>query len=96
MEWFSGHSFKNRLTSVLALVALLLAVPTYLYVDRVYSRQLVEDRSQALQDLANATARTLAENLRERNREISLLAQAFLFRTADSADPELRGRILPQ
>jgi diguanylate cyclase (GGDEF)-like protein len=90
MEWFAGHSFKNRLTSVLGAMALLLAIPTYVYVDRVYSRQLVEDRSQALQALANATARTLAENLRERHREIDLLAQTGLFRNADFANAELR------
>ena len=70
MEWFAGHSFKNRLTYVLGAVTLVLAVPSYVYVDRVYSRQLADDRSQALQDLATATARTLAENLRERRREI--------------------------
>lgn len=93
MEWFSGHSFKNRLTSVFGAVALLLAIPTYVYVDRVYTRQLVEDRSQALQDLATATARTLAENLRERHREIDLLAQTALFRNADFADAELRDSV---
>jgi diguanylate cyclase (GGDEF)-like protein len=93
MEWFAGHSFKNRLTWVLALLALLLVVPTYVYVDRVYAHQLVDDRSQALQDLTNATARTLSENLRERHREISLLAQTSLFRNADFADPDLRSSI---
>lgn len=93
MEWFAGHSFKNRLTYVLGVLALALAVPSYVYVDRVYSRQLVDDRSQALQDLANATARTLAENLRERRREIDLLAQTPLFRNADFADVELRASV---
>jgi diguanylate cyclase (GGDEF)-like protein len=93
MEWFAGHSFKNRLTYVLGAVALVLAVPSYVYVDRVYSRQLVEDRGHALQDLANATARTLGENLRERRREIDLLAQTTLFRNANFADPELRNSV---
>jgi diguanylate cyclase (GGDEF)-like protein len=90
MEWFAGHSFKNRLTYVLGAVALVLAVPSYVYVDRVYSRQLVDDRSQALQDLSTATARTLAADLRERRREIDLLAETALFRNADFADVELR------
>jgi diguanylate cyclase (GGDEF)-like protein len=93
MQWFPGHSFKNRLTWVMGTLALLLVVPTYVYVDRVYARQLVEDRSQTLQDLANATARTLAENLRERHREITLLAQASLFRNADFANAELRDSV---
>ena len=93
MEWFAGHSFKNRLTGVLGALALLLMVPVYVYVDRVYTHQLEDDRSQALQDLATATARTLAENLRERQREVSLLAQTSLFRNADFADPDLRESI---
>lgn len=93
MEWFSGHSFKNRLTWVLAALALLLVLPTYVYVDRVYSHQLEDDRSQALQDLANAVSRTLAENLRERHREISLLAQTSLFRDGNFADPDLRDSV---
>ena len=93
MEWFAGHSFKNRLTYVLGAVTLVLAVPSYVYVDRVYSRQLADDRSQALQDLATATARTLAENLRERRREIDLLAETTLFRNADFSDPELRDSV---
>ena len=93
MEWFAGHSFKNRLTWVLGALALLLMVPVYVYVDRVYTHQLKDDRSQALQDLAMATARTLAENLRERQREISLLSQTSLFRNADFADTDLRDSI---
>jgi diguanylate cyclase (GGDEF)-like protein len=93
MQWFPGQSFKNRLTWVLGTLALMLVVPTYVYVDRVFARQLVEDRGQALQDLANATARTLAENLRERHREIDLLAQASLFRNADFANTELRDSV---
>jgi hypothetical protein len=85
--------FQNRLTWVLGGLALLLVVPTYVYVDRVYSHQLAADRSQSLQDLANAMARTLAENLRERQREITLLAQTSLFRNADFSDPDLRASI---
>lgn len=93
MEWFAGHSFKNRLTWVLGALALLLMAPVYFYVDRVYTHQLEDDRSQALQDLANATSRALGDNLRERQREVSLLAQTTAFRQADLADPDLRDSI---
>ena len=86
---FLPRSFKNRLTLILGVFAVCIGLPVYLYLDHVYARQLVDDRGAALRDLANSTANGLAENLRERQREVELLAQTSLFRQANFADPEL-------
>ncbi|APW41853.1 sensor domain-containing diguanylate cyclase [Rhodoferax saidenbachensis] len=86
---FLPGSFKYRLTLILGVLALCVGLPGYLYLDHIYARQLVADRGQALHGLATSTANALTENLRERQREVDLLAQTSLFRRADYADPEL-------
>lgn len=86
---FLPRSFKNRLTLILGVLALCVGLPGYLYLDHIYARQLIADRGAALHDLTNSTANALAENLRERQREVELLAQTSLFRQATFADPEL-------
>ena len=86
---FLPGSFKYRLTLILGVLALCVGLPGYLYLDHIYARQLVADHGQALHDLANSTANALTENLRERQREVDLMAQTSLFRRADYADPEL-------
>lgn len=88
MQFMPGR-FKYRLTLILGVLALCVGLPGYLYLDHIYAQQLVADRGQTLQDLATSTANALTENLRERQREVDLLAQASLFRSADFADPEL-------
>ncbi|MEY4952979.1 MAG: hypothetical protein RL299_1403, partial [Pseudomonadota bacterium] len=70
------NSLKARLALFFGLAVCAVGLPTYLYIDQVYSRQLRDDQLQALQSHAVSVAAVLSENLRERQREISLLAEA--------------------
>ncbi len=85
---FLPDSFRNRLALLFVGLALLVGLPTYLYLNHIYAAQLLRDRGQSLRDLASAVAAVLGENLRERQREIELLAQSPLYRRAplDSSD----------
>jgi len=85
---FLPDSFRNRLALLFVGLALLVGLPTYLYLNHIYAAQLLRDRGGALRDLASAVAGVLGENLRERQREIELLAQSPLYRRAplDSSD----------
>ena len=64
-------------------------LPVYWYVDRVFAAQLVVERGNSLRDLATAVAAVVAENIKERQREIDLLAQTPLFRRAPLDSPDL-------
>lgn len=72
----SLYSLKTRLSLFFGLAVLAVGLPTYLYLDQVYMQKLRDDKAQALQSLAISVAAVLSENLRERQREISLLAAA--------------------
>lgn len=61
----------------------------YWYVDQVFAAQLVMARGNSLRDLATGVAAVMAENLKERQREIELLALTPLFRRADLNSPDL-------
>lgn len=87
------YSFRRRLTLLIALLLILGAAPVYWYLDYVHARQLVTDRMGALQDLANAVAAVVGENLRERQREIELLAQNELLRDAALDSPDVAAAI---
>ena len=86
---FLPTSFKNRLALLLGGLALLFGLPAAFYAHHVYTAQLVMDRSEALRNLATSAATVLSENLHERQREISLLAQSHLFRRAPLDSPDL-------
>lgn len=81
-------SFRARLAIFFSGLALLVGSPVYWYVDQVFAAQLAVARGNALRDLGTAVAALVAENIKERQREIDLLAQTPLFRRAalDSAD----------
>lgn len=83
-------SIKHLLVLLFGGITLVAALPTYWYVDHIYAAQLVRDRGESLNDMAKATASVLAANLRERQREIYLLAQSNLFRTGKLNDTELQ------
>ncbi|MDD2547382.1 MAG: hypothetical protein PHI55_14040, partial [Burkholderiaceae bacterium] len=57
----------------------LLGIPIFGYVTQEQSRQLINDRGQHLHTVAQATATVVASNLRERMREVELLAQTPLY-----------------
>ena len=83
-------SIKHLLVLLFGGITLLAAVPTYWYVDHIYAAQLIQDRGDSLHGLAKTTASVLAANLHERQREIFLLAQSNLFRSAKLNDSELQ------
>lgn len=74
-------------------LVLIVAIPTYMYVSGTHREQLVMDKRQALQALAESAATVLSENLTERRREIELLAQAPLYRRAPFESPEFRASL---
>ncbi len=86
---FLPTSFKNRLALLLGGLALLFGLPAAFYAHHVYNAQLVIDRSEALRHLATSAATVLSENLHERQREVSLLAQSSLFQRAALDSPDL-------
>ncbi len=83
-------SIKHLLVLLFGSITLLAALPAYWYVDHIYAAQLIRDRGESLNDAAKAVAAVLATNLQERQREIYLLAQSNLFRSAQLNDTELR------
>lgn len=77
---FLPRSFQRRLALLFGSIALIVGVPTVIYVNQVYSGQLIADREEAHRDLAIAVATVLSENLRERQREVEYLAETPIFR----------------
>ncbi len=86
---FVPASFRNRLALLFGGLALAVGLPTVLYVNFVYSEQLVGDRGRNLRDQAQLVAAVLAENLRERQREVEYLAEQNEFRNGDLNHPHL-------
>lgn len=74
IKWFPD-AFRNRLVVAIVTLALLVGFPIYLYIGHVYGQQVMRDREQALQSLAESVASTVSVNLGERLREIGLLAR---------------------
>jgi len=84
------QSFRARLALLFGGLTLLVGLPVYWYVDQVFTAQLVVARGIAIRDLATAVAAMVAENIREREREIELLAQTPLLRRAPLDSPDLQ------
>ncbi len=84
-------SLKNLLIAVMVGLLLLIGLPTFFYVRTIHKNQLVEERGEMLHSFATTAATVIAENLRERKREIELLAQTPLYRRAalDSSEFQL-------
>lgn len=83
-------NIKHLLVLLFGGITVLAGLPTYLYVDHIYAKQLIEDRGDSLHSLAKASASVLSTNLHERQREIYLMAKSTLFRSADLNDSELQ------
>ena len=63
-------------------LALLICLPSYLYIEYVHIPRFVGERGNAMHDLANGIAVVVGENLGERQREISLMAREPVLRSA--------------
>lgn len=88
------RSFRNLLGTAQLCMVLALGVPTFLYVTLAHTRQLVEERGLILSNLADTIATSISENLRERSREVDLLAKTPFYVAADFNDVELRASLV--
>ncbi len=70
-------------------LALFICLPAYLYIEYIYVPRFVGERGNAMHDLASGISAVIDENLRERQREIGLMAQEPLLRTAPLDSPEV-------
>lgn len=86
-------SFRERMAVLFGFLAMLVGLPTYLYVSAVHRGQLLHDRHTALNALATSAATVLAENMVERRREIELLAKTPLYRNAPLDSPEFQASL---
>jgi len=83
------RSFRTRLALLFGGLTLLVGGPVYFYIEHVLTTELVLERSKAMHALANSVAAVIADNLRERQREIDLLAQTPLYRRAPLNSPDI-------
>lgn len=83
-------SIKNLLVLIFGGLALLVWLPTYKYVTHTYVTQLITEKGGSVHDFASALAAVIAENLMERQREVSLLAQTPFFKNAVLDAPEFK------
>jgi diguanylate cyclase (GGDEF)-like protein len=80
-------SLRNRLVSLFVISVLLVGAPTYLYIDSIYTQRSLTEKGVRLHALAESVSAMFSEGLRERQREISLLAESpFLKRDALSSE----------
>lgn len=63
-------------------LSILVSAPTYLVISHIQKEQILDEQRAILQNMADAAATVIAENLVQRRREIELLAQSDTFRTA--------------
>ncbi|MDD0814339.1 diguanylate cyclase [Curvibacter sp. HBC28] len=69
------RSSRTRLTLLFGGASLLVALVLALYVDRLATQRIVQARGEALLTVSRPIADALAEGLRERERDVSLLAR---------------------
>lgn len=82
------QSFHGLIAAAFITMMFLVGVPALVYVTQGQTTQLINDRGQHLHTVATAMATAVATNLRERMREVELLAQTPLYtqETLDSPD----------
>lgn len=83
------HSFRTRLALFFGGLTLLVGGSLYFYIEQVLTTQLVLERGKAMHAQASAVAAVIADNLRERQREIDLLAQTPLYRRSPLSSPDI-------
>lgn len=93
LSGFLPGSFRSRLALLFGGIALAIGVPTALYTTHLYSAQLVADRGNALRDVAHAVAGVLADDLRQRQREMAFLAETTAFQRSPIDAKTLRANM---
>jgi diguanylate cyclase (GGDEF)-like protein/PAS domain S-box-containing protein len=87
------NSFRIRLTLLFGGLSLLIGTVMAIYVDEAASARITQDSGESLRWVARSIAHSLAENLRERDREITLLAQSPSLVKEQLTTAELRQRL---
>lgn len=87
------HSFRTRLTLLFGGLSLLIGVSVTVYVDHMASVRMAQASGESLRGIARSISISLAENLRERDREIALLAQSPSIVKGEIQTSELRQRL---
>ncbi|MFZ6799224.1 sensor domain-containing diguanylate cyclase [Undibacterium sp. Di24W] len=83
-------SLRIRLTLLFGALALLIGIAVSLYISYFVSLRMTETKAESVQKLAQAIAISISENLRERQREVGLLAQSPLLMQAPLNSNEIR------
>lgn len=84
---------RQRLAWLIVLLLILGVGPLYWYIDYTHARSLLEDRNRLMAERAQAVATVVSENLRERQREIVLLANSELLRDQPLDSPAVNAAI---
>lgn len=87
------QSFRRQLTMLLGGFAVLLVTATFIYMDSVESRRLVQSRAEALTAVSVNIASVMEEALAERARDIRLLARDTLLTRGPLGHHDLRERL---
>lgn len=83
-------SLRIRLTLLFGTLAFLIGTAVSLYINYFVSLRMTETKGDSIQMLARTIAMSISENLRERQREVGLLAQSPLLMKAPLDSAELR------
>lgn len=87
------NSFRIRLTLLFVSVSLLLGTAVGVYLERLVDARLTQASIASLSRITKNISTILAENLRERQREITLIARFPLLTQGDLSSVELRNRL---
>lgn len=87
------HSFRIRLTLLFGGLSLLIGGAVTVYVDHMASTRMAQASGESLRGTARSISISLAENLRERDREITLLAQSPSLVKGEITAADLRQRL---
>lgn len=86
-------TFRMRLTLAVGGLSLALGAAIVFFLSQVASSRITQDQRESLQNRVRAVSYALAENLRERDREIALLSKTTLLTQGDLRGSLLRERL---
>ncbi|WP_159877454.1 diguanylate cyclase [Aquitalea denitrificans] len=86
-------TFRMRLTLAVGGLSLALGAAIVFFLSQVASSRITQDQRESLQNRVRAISYALAENLREREREIALLSKTALLTQGDLRGSLLRERL---
>lgn len=90
-NWF--YSFRIRLTVLFGALSLVIGGAMALYIEQMASARMANTSGESLRWVARSIAYSLSENLRERDREMGLLAQSPALVKEGLTTAELRQRL---